>query len=53
MFLGLYQELIGVEICNEVNTLEESKQTAFHNLEPLIMFSDLPMPLGIFRFYDL
>ena len=53
MLLGLYQELIGLDICDEVNTLEESKQTAFHSLEPLITFSDLPMLLGIFRFYAL
>ena len=53
MFLGPYRELIGVDICNEVNTSEESKQTAFHSLDPPIMLSYLPMPLGIFRFYAL
>ena len=53
MFLGLYKELIGVVILDEVNTSEESKQTVFHSLEPLITFSDIPMLLGIFRFYAL
>ena len=53
MFLGPYQELIGVEIYDEVDTLEEYKQTAFHSLEPPITFSDLPMLLRMFRFYDL
>ena len=53
MFLGPYQELIGVKICDEVNTSKESKQTTFHSLEPPIRFSDLSMLLGIFRFYDL
>ena len=53
MLLGLYWELIGVDICNEVNTSEESKHTMFHSLEPLITFSDLPMFLRIFWFYAL
>ena len=53
MFLGPYQELIGVKIWDEVNTLEESKQTTFHSPEPPIMFSDLPMILKNFRFYAL
>ena len=53
MFLGPYQELIEVEICNEINTLEEPNQTTFYSLEPPITFSDLPMLLGMFRFYAL
>ena len=53
MFLGPYQELIRVDIFNEVNTLEESNQTAFHSLDPPITFSDIPMLLGMFRFYAL
>ena len=53
MFLGPYQELIGVDICDEVNTPEQSKQTAFHSLKPPITFSDLPILLGMFRFYVL
>ena len=42
-----------MDICDKVNTLEESNQTAFHSLEPPIMFSDFPMLLGMFRFYAL
>ena len=38
MFLVPYQEFIGVEICDGVNTSEESKQTTFHSLGPPIMF---------------
>ena len=53
MFLGPYQELIGVDICDEVNTSEESKQTVLYSLEPPITFSYLPMLLVIFRFYAL
>ena len=48
MFLNPYQELIWVYICDEVNTLEES-----NSLGPPIMFSDIPMLLGMFRFYAL
>ena len=40
-------------ICDVVNTSEESKQTAFHSLDPLITFSDLPILLGVFRLYAL
>ena len=40
-------------ICYEVNTSEESKQTVFHSIELPIKFSDLPMILGMFRFYSL
>ena len=53
MFIGSYQGLIGVNICDEVNTSEESKQTLLHSLEPTITFSDLRMLLGMFRFYTL
>ena len=53
MFLGPYQELIVVEICNEVNTSDDSNQTVFHSLEPIIMFSDICMLLRMFRFYAL
>ena len=53
IFLGPNQELIGVEIYNEVNTLEESNHNEFHILDPPITFSDLPMFLRIFRFYAL
>ena len=53
MLLVTYQELIGVDICDEVNTSEESNQTAFHIIEPPITFSDFPMLLGMFRFYVL
>ena len=53
MFLGLYQEFIGLDICDEVNTSEESKQTVFHSIEPPIAFSYLRMLLGMLRFYAL
>ena len=53
ILLGSYQELIGVLIFNEVNTSEESKQTALHSLEPPITLSDIPMLLRMFRLYDL
>ena len=53
MFLGPYQKLIGVNICNELNTPEESKQTAFHSLEPPITFSDLCRLVRMFRLYAL
>ena len=51
--LGPYQELIGVEISDEVNTSEESKQNAFHIIEPHITFSYLAMLLAVFKFYAL
>ena len=53
MFLGPYQELIGVDIFDEVNTSEDSKRTVFHSLEPPITFSYLHMILGMSRFYAL
>ena len=53
MLLGPYQELIGVDIWNEVNNLDEFKQTALHSLDTPIMFSDLRMILRMFRFYAL
>ena len=46
ILLGPYQELIGVDICDEVNTLLESNQTVLYSLEPPIMFSDLPIGGG-------
>ena len=42
-----------MDICDEVNTSEESKQTAFHSLDPPIKISYLPILLGVFRFYTL
>ena len=51
IFLVPYQESIGLEICNEVNALEDSTQSVFHSLEPPITFSDLPMLLGMFSLY--
>ena len=53
IFLETYQELIVLDICDEVNILEEYNQTAFHSLELLITFSYLPMLPGIFRSYAL
>ena len=53
MFLGPYQELIGVDIFDEVNTSEDSKRTVFHSLEPPITFSYLHMILGMSKFYAL
>ena len=50
MFLGLYQKLIGVKICNEVNNPEDYNQTSLHSLDLPITFLDLPMFLGISRF---
>ena len=32
MFLGPYQEIIGVDICDYLNTSKGSKKTTFHSL---------------------
>ena len=51
MLLGAYQELIGVDIYDELNTSEESKKTVFRSLDPSIAFSYHPMLLAMFRLY--
>ena len=42
-----------VDICDEVNTSDESKKNEFHSLYPTITLADLSMLLRMFRFYAL